>query len=147
MAPRPLHAVPALTAVLLLASGCGDAEPAEPDRGKVFAADRPAIEVAAGAEFSIRVEDNPSTGMTWIVEDPQPDPAVARFQDSRYQPSASGEGKAGAGGTRDLTFRAEAAGQTRIALRRCLPTSCTNGEIRPGQEQDVQHLSYTLTVR
>ena len=67
------------------------------------------IKVANGDEFVIALPANPSTGYSWTAGD---DPDVA-FVSSRQ---VSGGSQPGAGGTQELTFRADQVGTSTLEL-------------------------------
>lgn len=71
------------------------------------------IEVKTGDEISIRLEENPTTGYRWAVE--QMDESILELQNSDYEKRQ--DSAIGGGGERRLTFRARQAGTTRLLLK------------------------------
>ncbi len=67
------------------------------------------VKVANGNEFLIALPANPSTGYSWTAGD---DPDVS-FVSSRQ---VAGGSQLGAGGTQELTFRAEQVGTSTLEL-------------------------------
>jgi inhibitor of cysteine peptidase len=67
------------------------------------------ISVAKGDEFVVALAANPSTGYSWTAAD---NPDVA-FVSSRQ---VSGGSQPGAGGTQELTFRADGSGSSTLEL-------------------------------
>ena len=68
-----------------------------------------AIQVAAGDEFALDLEGNPTTGYTWQITT---DSQVLEYLGQEFE--AGGEG-VGAGGREVIRFRVLAAGETEIA--------------------------------
>jgi inhibitor of cysteine peptidase len=73
------------------------------------------IEVRPGAEFSLLLESNPSTGYRWELGDLSHSGVVAPLG-SQFQPDAGRRGVPGAGGRERWTFRALAPGDVRLPL-------------------------------
>jgi inhibitor of cysteine peptidase len=95
----------ALAAVTLALAGCSDDDstPAVYHEGD-------SISVANGDEFVVALESNPSTGYSWDAGD---NPNV-EFVSSRQVSGASD--LPGAGGTQELTFKAEKKGSSTLEL-------------------------------
>jgi inhibitor of cysteine peptidase len=93
------------------------------------------IEVAAGNEFKIVIDSNPSTGYHWeLVGDL--DNAVIQFVSKDYR--ASEPVAPGSGGKDVWVFKALAAGETKIVL----------GNYPPGQgEAAAQEVTFTIVVK
>jgi inhibitor of cysteine peptidase len=72
------------------------------------------IETEVGAEFTIALDSNPTTGYSWDFAG-QFDGEVIELADTRFQPPETQ--LKGAGGTQFWTFRALAEGRTEIALK------------------------------
>ena len=75
------------------------------DDGRVF-------NVQKGDQVVVRLEESPTTGYRWAVEDV--DAGILRLQNDDFSPAGSG---VGGGGERTLTFIAQNAGTTRIQLK------------------------------
>jgi inhibitor of cysteine peptidase len=72
-----------------------------------------AVELKEGDVISVRLEENPTTGYRWAVD--ELDEQVLELQSSDFV-GAQGGG-AGAAGERRLTFRAKRAGTTALRLQ------------------------------
>ena len=75
-------------------------------------ADGREIELAAGEEFELTLDENPTTGFRWRVT-ADGSPACALVRDEFRAPT---EGRPGQGGSHVWQFRADRAGQCRIEL-------------------------------
>ncbi|MGW7521341.1 protease inhibitor I42 family protein [Streptomyces sp. NPDC054796] len=84
---------------------------------KVYEADDTAIEVSAGETFSVRLEENRSTGYRWRFEEPGPDERVVTRVGSGFETDEPVLD--GSGGELTLDFRAKAAGRTTLKLLYC----------------------------
>lgn len=80
----------------------------------VFAAEKP-LTVAAGEEFKITLDSNPTTGYQWLMARPL-DEKFLKLLGSEYKRGRSGGGF-GAGGHEVLTFKARNEGKTQIHLK------------------------------
>lgn len=100
-------------AVLLAVSGSAFAQPASPTITLDAAANGGSTTIAAGTMFAIALPENPSTGYTW-KQQPSPIPVVGIVGD-RFVPETN-EPKAGAPGTRIMTFAALKPGTETIML-------------------------------
>lgn len=94
------------------------------------------ITVASGEEFNLVLESNPTTGYHWeFVE--EPNASVVEFVTRDYK---AGEPiTTGSGGVDVLTFKAVAAGETRITLGYYPPS---NDPVEPQQT-----VTFTVTVK
>ncbi len=103
-------------AVLAAATGAGRPQPSVKamNQTPVYTEADQAIETAVGAEFTIALDSNPTTGYSWDFAE-EFDPGVLTLVDSRFQPPQTQ--RKGAGGTQFWTFRARRAGRTEIALK------------------------------
>ena len=90
-------------------AGCGG------DGVKTFTDPHGALRVKSDQEFRIALRENPSTGYRWQFTE-HPNPAVARVVGSRFKLDENAENRAGAGGTRTISFRAGRRGQTEMTL-------------------------------
>lgn len=102
-------------AALAAANGAGWSQPPPTimNQTTVYTAGQ-TIETEAGAEFTIALDSNPTTGYSWNFAE-ELDPERLTLVDSRFQPSSTQ--RKGAGGTQFWTFRALRAGRTEIALK------------------------------
>lgn len=94
------------------------------------------IEVAAGSEFTLVLDSNPSTGYHWEFID-EPDAGVAAFVSRDYK--AEEPVAPGSGGADVWTFRAVAAGETHITLGYYPPS------LEP--EDPQQMVTFSVTVK
>ena len=93
------------------------------------------IEVAAGNEFKIVIESNPSTGYHWELIG-NLDDRVIQFISKDFR--ADEPVALGSGGSDVWVFRAVAAGETKIVL----------GHYPPGQgEPATQEVTFTIVVK
>jgi inhibitor of cysteine peptidase len=70
------------------------------------------VELRKGDTLVVRLPENPTTGYRWSVEE---DGTILQLQSTHFD-LTEGAG-VGAGGWRTLTFRAEAAGTSKVQLR------------------------------
>jgi predicted secreted protein len=93
------------------------------------------IEVAAGNEFKIVIESNPSTGYHWELAG-ELDESILQFVSKDFR--ASEPVAPGSGGSDVWVFRAVAAGETAITL----------GHYPPGEGQAAaQEITFTIIVK
>lgn len=93
------------------------------------------IEVAAGSEFKIIIESNPSTGYQWKMVG-ELDEGILQFVSMDYR--ADEPVMPGSGGADVWIFKAVAAGETKIVL----------GNYPPGQgEPAAQEITFTIIVK
>lgn len=71
------------------------------------------VEVRRGDEIVVRLEENPTTGFRWAVD--EINEQVLELQDSSYQQQPGGG--MGGGGQRRLTFRAKSSGSSPLRLK------------------------------
>ncbi|HEX8069720.1 MAG TPA: protease inhibitor I42 family protein [Pyrinomonadaceae bacterium] len=83
-----------------------------PDRVLTQADNGGAVEVKQGEVISIRLEENPTTGYRWAVD--QTDEQILELQNSAY---ASAGGGIGGGGARTMSFRAKKTGTAPLRLK------------------------------
>jgi len=72
------------------------------------------VTLRTGGRMEVSLESNRTTGYSWQREGG--DTAVLASDSSRYQPSNTQPGVAGAGGTEILAFRGAQPGRTRLVL-------------------------------
>jgi inhibitor of cysteine peptidase len=137
--------LPLLITALALA-GCGGQptpapveEPANNDPGGgdqlVISDPGKSIEVTAGNEFKIIINSNPSTGYHWELIG-NLDETKVQFVSKDYR--ADEPVMPGSGGSDVWTFKALAAGETKIVL----------GNYPPGEGQpDVQEVTFTIIIK
>ena len=99
--------------VLILLAACAP-KPTSPDQ---------TIETSPGKNFQILIEANPTTGYHWEIVG-ELDKSVVEFVSKEYQ-STSQPGSVGGGGVDVWTFKAVAAGQTKITLGSYPPSNTT----------------------
>ncbi|MGD3109275.1 protease inhibitor I42 family protein [Streptomyces sp. YGL11-2] len=100
------------------------------------------ISVSAGDRFTIAVPDDPDDGYHWIIAAPRPDPAVLEATGEHTDPDAEpGHPASGAGGTRELGFRAVRAGRTDLRLLHC--RRCATGAV---DEPGARTVNFRVTV-
>lgn len=78
----------------------------EADKGKT-------IQVHQGSEIVIRLEENPTTGYRWAID--QTNNTVLASQNPSFSPTQGGG--IGAGGTRTFTFIAKQSGTVHLQLK------------------------------
>jgi predicted secreted protein len=125
---------PLLLAAFLL-TACGG-KPTEPPGGEfVISEPSKTLEVAAGNEFKIIIESNPSTGYHWELIG-NLDDRLIQFVSKEYR--ASEPVLMGSGGKDVWVFKALAAGETKIVL----------GHYPPAQgEPAEQEVTFTIVVK
>ncbi len=72
------------------------------------------IETKAGSTLTIRLEENPTTGYRWIIDEL---PAGIRKRDDRFIPGEN----IGAAGTREFVFSPDRPGLHRLSLKKIRP--------------------------
>ena len=106
---RLLSVVLVITLLIILLCSCKSiAELTFDDKGKSF-------ELEKGDRINIKLESNPTTGYSWIL-DGETDTSVVSLFDSKFVQTEKEEELVGAGGYEILTFKAENSGQTEIIL-------------------------------
>ena len=93
-----------LTAAL---AGCGGS-------AAVYGKDDTVIAAKAGETFTIKLEENPTTGYQWSVV--VSDESVVTLEKDDYVPDDKSGELAGSGGTRVLTFKALKEGTAKIEM-------------------------------
>jgi inhibitor of cysteine peptidase len=73
------------------------------------------INLKAGDTVVIRLESNPTTGYSWILDE-KTDTSIVSAADSEYVQSVKDEELVGAGGHEIFTFKAASKGKTSIVL-------------------------------
>ncbi len=103
-------------AVLAATIGAGRSRPSPTvmHQTPVYTEPKETIETEAGAEFTIALDSNPTTGYSWDFAE-EIDPEILTLVDSRFQPPETR--LKGAGGTQFWTFQALKPGRTEIALK------------------------------
>ena len=96
-------------------AGCGAAGAVQLDAGDSGRT----ISLDEGAELTVRLEANPSTGFAWRTAE-RPDAAILRLVSSRYQPPEDGDA-VGRPGTSVWRFEAVGAGETSLRLEYVRP--------------------------
>jgi inhibitor of cysteine peptidase len=121
-------------AVLAL-TACSGSSTESPANGLVISDPGKTIEVAAGNEFKIVIESNPSTGYHWELVG-ELDGGILQFVSKDYR--ANEPVMPGSGGVDVWTFHAVAAGETTITL----------GYYPPGQgEPAAQEVAFAVVVK
>jgi inhibitor of cysteine peptidase len=69
------------------------------------------VSAAAGDDVTITLDENPTTGYRWFIENSNPD--VIEVKSSDFAPGAGGSG---AGGTRQITLVLQKPGTARLEL-------------------------------
>ncbi|NQT66287.1 MAG: protease inhibitor I42 family protein [Actinobacteria bacterium] len=106
---RLLSVVLVITLLIILLCSCKSiAELTFDDKGKSF-------ELEKGDRINIKLESNPTTGYSWIL-DGETDTSVVSLFDSKFVQTEKEEELVGAGGYEIFTFKAENNGQTEIIL-------------------------------
>lgn len=124
-----------LVVVAFALTSCGGGATETPDNTLVISDSGRAIEVAAGNEFKIVIDSNPSTGYRWGLIG-ELDGKIIEFVSSEYR--ADEPVMPGSGGSEVWVFKALAAGQTTITL----------GHYPPGEGQPVeQEVTFTVVVK
>jgi len=103
-------------AVLAATTGAGRSRPTPTmmHQPLVYTEPGETIKSESGAEFTIALDSNPTTGYSWDFAE-EYDGEVIELVDTRFQPPETR--LKGAGGTQFWTFRALKAGRTEIALK------------------------------
>lgn len=125
-----------LLAILTLTlTACGGKPTEAPVNELLISEPGKSIEVAAGNEFKIVIESNPSTGYHWELIGNLDDRAI-QFISKEYR--ASEPVMPGSGGVDVWVFQAVAAGETKIVL----------GNYPPAQgEPAAQEVTFTIVVK
>ncbi len=119
----------------LTLAACGGKPTKSPVEELVLSDPGKTIEAAAGSEFKIVIESNPSTGYHWELVS-ELDGGILQFVSKDYR--ADEPVMPGSGGVDVWTFRALAAGETTITL----------GYYPPGQgEPAAQEVTFTVVVK
>ncbi|MGW2617471.1 protease inhibitor I42 family protein [Streptomyces sp. NPDC001500] len=148
MAARSSRVAGAVLCTVASVAGCasGPGEPtSHPTRDTTVTA-------GVGERFTLSLPENASTREHWFVVDPQPDAAVVRTADRRYESADDGK-SVGGGGSLVFTFEAMGRGSTRIVLLHCtFPTAetaaCGGGASpSPTPPPEPERITYRVTVR
>lgn len=124
-----------LLMIALTLTGCGGKPTESPVDELVISDPGKSIEVAAGNEFKIIIDSNPSTGYHWELIG-NLDETKIEFVSKDYH--ADEPVLAGSGGQDIWTFKALAAGVTKIVL----------GNYPPGQgEPALQEVTFTIIIK
>lgn len=91
---------------------------------------RQIIHASAGDTIQLQLEENPTTGYSWAIENAEP---FFTLQHNDYQ-LLSGAG-IGGGGTRTIVFKVEQSGSGKISLKNKQPWS---GDVYQTFEVDVK---------
>ena len=125
-----------LTLTLVALGGCVYGSGASPAGGPLrlgASADGTTIELSKGAEFSVALEGNPTTGFDWRVAGVVP-PQLAAMGDTLESSAAAGV--VGAGGTRVFAYTAATAGTGVLSME----------YLRPWETTVPPEKTFTLTV-
>jgi inhibitor of cysteine peptidase len=95
-----------LLVICIVLTGCSN--------GKVYGKDDTDITVDAGKTFTIKLEENPTTGYTWEYE--ISDENVVALDKDDYSPDDKTGQLTGSGGVKSYIFRALKAGAAEIAF-------------------------------
>ena len=106
---RALIALCAVAAIAVLAGFA-----LQPPRLRTYTKNETNIVAKEGSTFSIRLEENPTTGYRWQFT--VADEALVMLKDDRYVADDAGGNRLGSGGMRILTFEARQSGNTSIAF-------------------------------
>ena len=124
-----------LLMIALTLTGCGGKPTESPVDELVISDPGKSIEVAAGNEFKIIIDSNPSTGYHWELIGNLDDTKI-QFVSKDYR--ADEPVLLGSGGSDVWTFKALAASETKIVL----------GNYPPGQgEPAAQEVTFTIIVK
>ena len=93
--------------IALALTACGDAQ-------AVYGKDDTDIEAKTGETFTIKLEENPTTGYQWSIA--VSDESVVVLDKDDYEPDDQSGELVGSGGTRVLTFKALKAGTATIGM-------------------------------
>ncbi|MFZ5903098.1 MAG: protease inhibitor I42 family protein [Chloroflexota bacterium] len=124
-----------LFVLALTLAACGGGPTASPVEELIISDPGKTVEVAAGNEFKIVIESNPSTGYHWELIG-ELDENIVQFVSKDYR--ADEPVIPGSGGADVWTFRALAAGETAITLAYYPP-----GEGEPA----AQEVTFTIVVK
>lgn len=127
--------LPLLLVLTLSLAGCGG-KPTEPAVEPLVISDPgKSLEVAAGNEFKIIINSNPTTGYHWELVG-ELDDALVEFVSKEYR--ADEPVLIGSGGVDVWTFKAVAPGETDIVL----------GNYPPGEgEPAIQEITFTVLIK
>lgn len=124
-----------LLMIALTLTGCGGKPTESPVDELMISDPGKSIQVAAGNEFKIIIDSNPSTGYHWELIG-NLDETKIQFVSKDYR--ADEPVLLGSGGSDVWTFKALAAGETKIVL----------GNYPPGQgEPAAQEVTFTIIVK
>ena len=79
-----------------------------------YGMDNTDISVSAGQSFTIKLEENPTTGYQWSIDNS--DESIVKLDEDNYQQEPGTEDMTGSGGYRLLTFKALKQGNAVITL-------------------------------
>jgi inhibitor of cysteine peptidase len=74
----------------------------------------PVYEIVVGEPFSLELPGNPATGFSWEIENMPP--FLSQVGEPKYEPSAEGASRVGAGGFYLWEFAATTAGEGEVSL-------------------------------
>lgn len=124
-----------LSVALLLISaaliGCSGAS-----ADMIYGRDDTQISVKAGDTFTIRLEENPTTGYAWTAD--ISDQTVVELAKEEYKQESAEEDIVGAGGVKELTFKALKKGEAAVTLKY---------ERSFEEDSAVETLVYNITVK
>lgn len=138
-----LRAAPALAALLLVLTGCGEA---------AYETDERTITVDNGEEFTLKVPANPELGQNWYLASPRADADVLKYRGDRED---TGDGD----GAQFFDFTALSPGKATVKLLfcpygRCHSSDEVSSEPVPtatgtpkNSDQEAAYYLYTITVR
>ena len=106
---KPIFFLLAALVVAAALTACSGAQTAG-----VYGRDDTSILVLAGQTFTIKLDENPTTGYAWVSS--VSDETIVKEQSSEYKPSAADTQTVGSGGTRSFTYMAQKAGIATITL-------------------------------
>jgi predicted secreted protein len=93
-----------------------------------------AVEVTTGQEIVVRLEENPTTGYRWIVDE-----LVGHLTTVSSEFEAPGTQRPGAGGHRVIALRASGSGPAELRVRYARPSG--------GETSDAQRLRFRFVVK
>jgi len=111
-------------------AACSGAQAAD-----VYGRDDTDISVLSGQTFTIKLDENPTTGYAWVSS--VSDETIVKEQSSGYEPSAAGTQIVGSGGTRSFIYKAQKAGVATI----------TFVYRRSWEETPAETIVYNVTVK
>ncbi|MCX4512600.1 protease inhibitor I42 family protein [Streptomyces sp. NBC_01619] len=138
-----LRTTPALAALLLVLTGCGDS---------AYETDERTISVESGEKFTLEVPADPELGQNWYLASPAADPDVLKYRGDRED---TGEGD----GTQFFDFTALSPGKATVKLLFCPYGRCHSAEEAASKpvptatgtpkdsDQEAAYYLYTITVR